>query len=160
MICPRCKEPLVEVDNPMRPEFRHKRGTTCRGVPADQLATEYLPPAEQEHDTTGRLERLTPAETMERDAREGRTSGELPDPPPWDGPELLDASETPWLLLGRSLPDPYIVQPNPEWNTILEHASSAFCAQQGCDYSEIPCRVHYLQVRELMTRLYEEQQVG
>lgn len=42
-ICPRCKAPLVEVDNPMRRELRHRRGTTCRDVPVEALAVEFLP---------------------------------------------------------------------------------------------------------------------
>lgn len=29
MICPTCGQELVEVDNPMRREVRHKRGVKC-----------------------------------------------------------------------------------------------------------------------------------
>jgi hypothetical protein len=32
--CPWCNGQLVEVDNPMRPEVRHKRGQECSGPPS------------------------------------------------------------------------------------------------------------------------------
>lgn len=33
MICPRCRQELVEVDNPMRREVRHRRGVKCKPLP-------------------------------------------------------------------------------------------------------------------------------
>lgn len=38
MICDDCGNELVEVDNPMRREVRHKRGVVCTPLTAEQRA--------------------------------------------------------------------------------------------------------------------------
>lgn len=45
MVCPWCGTELVEVDNPVRRELRHRRGVICPGLPDVGDVDQRRPPA-------------------------------------------------------------------------------------------------------------------
>ena len=85
MRCEHCGGELVEVDNPMRREFRHRRGVVCSGMPRPP-AVVHAPGSTAETSSTGVSEPEDSAQASERPCHRCEGGGQIAsdeDGSPW-----------------------------------------------------------------------------
>lgn len=129
MICEICGQDLVEVDNPMRREVRHRRGVTCtpRTQPSPELLAAMIPIPEghrgftfpdpvpspaastgpgnnpaKKLDGSRRRDRAIAAENVDRMLREAAQRGEFDDLPGGPSPVVPSLEQKVIELLGGS----------------------------------------------------------